>query len=104
LNNQVLTAAGYANLVYTSIVSIYATVVGGSTLNSQRSTNLLATVSMNAGNLGIGYYQQFIDNELKVYDSDIYTINIELRDEMDEPYYLTNNAVVTLTMKLTYEE
>lgn len=104
ITTQVLTAAGYANLVYTSIVSIYATVVGGSTLNSQRSTNLLATVSMNAGNLGIGYYQKFIDNELKVYDSDIYTINIELRDEMDEPYYLTNNAVVTLTMKLTYKE
>ena len=104
ITTQVLTAAGYANLVYTSIVSIYATVVGGSTLNTQRSTNLLATVSMNAGNLGIGYYQQFINNELKVYDSDIYTINIELRDEMDEPYYLTNNAVVTLTMKLTYKE
>lgn len=104
LNNQVLTAAGYANLVYTSIVSIYATIVGGSTLNTQRSTNLLAMISMNAGNLGISYYQQFIDNTLKVYGSDIYTIGIELRDEVDEPYLLTNNAVVSLTMKLTYEE
>ena len=104
VTTPVYTAEGYANLVYTSIVSVYATIVGGSTLNTQRSTNLLAIVSMNAGNLGVGYYQHYLDDALKVYDSDIYNIGIELRDEMDEPYVLTNNAVCTFTMKLTYKE
>jgi hypothetical protein len=101
---QVYTAEGYANLVYTSIVSIYATVVGASTLNTQRSTNLLAIANMNAGNLGVGYHQNFLEDALKVFHNDIYTIGIELRDEDDEPYILTNNAVCTFTMKLTYKE
>jgi hypothetical protein len=101
---QVYTAEAYANLVYTSIVSIYATVVGSSTLNTQSSTNLLAIALMNAGNLGVGYHQNFLEDPLKVFHNDIYTIGIELRDEVDEPYILGNNAVTTLTMKLTYKE
>ena len=101
---QVYTAEAYANLVYTSIVSIYATVVGSSTLNTQSSTNLLAIALMNAGNLGVGYHQNFLEDPLKVFHNDIYTIGIELRDEVDEPYILGNNAVTTFTMKLTYKE
>ena len=100
----IYTAEGYANLVYTSTVSVYTTIVGGSTLNTQRSTNLLAIVGMNAGNLGVAYWQNYIDDALKMHESDIYSIGIELRDEMDEPYYLTNNAVCSLTMKFTYKE
>jgi len=98
------TAEGYANLVYTSVVQLYSTIVCGSTVNTQRNTNLLATVNMNAGNLGVAYFQHVIEDALKLYQNDIYTISIELRDEMDEPYYLTNNAVCSFTMKLTYKE
>jgi len=98
------TAEGYANLVYTSVVSIYSTIVSGSTVNTQRNTNLLGIANMNAGNLGVAYYQNVIDDALKLFQNDIYTISIELRDEMDEPYYLTNNAVCSFTMKLTYKE
>ena len=98
------TAEGYANLVYTSVVSIYSTIVCGSTVNTQRNTNLLGIANMNAGNLGVAYYQNIIDDALKLYQNDIYTITMELRDEMDEPYYLTNNAVCSFTMKLTYKE
>lgn len=98
------TAEGYANLVYTSVVSIYSTIVCGSTVNTQTNTNLLGIVGMNAGNLGVAYFQNVIDDALKLYQNDIYTISIDLRDEMDEPYYLTNNAVCSFTMKLTYKE
>jgi len=102
--SSIYTAEGYANLVYTSVVSIYSTIVCGSTINTQRNTNLLGIANMNAGNLGVAYYQNVIDDALKLYQNDIYTISIELRDEMDEPYYLTNNAVCSFTMKLTYKE
>jgi hypothetical protein len=98
------TADGYANLVYTSIVSIYSTIVYGSTLDSQRNTNLIGLSSMNAGNLGVSYFDNKINGPLRVKGADIYSIGIELRDEMNEPYPLWNSAVATFTLKLTYKE
>jgi len=98
------TADGYANLVYTSIVAIYSTIVYGSTLDSQRNTNLIGLSSMNAGNLGVSFFDNKINGPLRVKGSDIYSIGIELRDEMNEPYPLWNSAVATFTLKLTYKE
>jgi hypothetical protein len=98
------TADGYANLVYTSVVSIYSTIVYGSTLDSQRNTNLIGLSSMNAGNLGVSFFDNKINGPLRVKGADIYSISIELRDEMNEPYPLWNSAVATFTLKLTYKE
>lgn len=98
------TADGYANLVYSSIVSIYSTIVYGSTLDSQRNTNLIGLSSMNAGNLGVSFFDNKINGPLRVKGADIYSIGIELRDEMNEPYPITNNGVCTFTLKLTYKE
>jgi hypothetical protein len=98
------TAEGYCNLVYSSIISIYASIVAGSTLDSQENTNLLALGSMNCGNLGIAFINNFIGNPLSVNGTDIYNITIELRDEFGEPYILTNNAVATLVLKVKYKK
>ena len=98
------TADGYANLVYTSVVAIYTTVVYGSTLDSQRNTNLIGLASMNAGNLGVSFFANFINSALRVKGADIFNISIELRDEMNEPYPVTNNGICTFTLKLTYKD
>ena len=98
------TADGYCNLVYTSVVSIYSTIVYGSTLDSQRNTNLIGLSGMNAGNLGVSFFDNKINGPLRVKGADIYSIGIELRDEMNEPYPLTNNGISTFTLKLTYRE
>ena len=98
------TANGYANLVYTNVVYIYTTIVGGSTLDTQRNTSLIATASANAGNLGIGFAANYIDTKLRTNGADIYSIGIELRDEVGDPYILTNNANSSFTFKLTYKE
>jgi len=101
---QVYTADGYANLVYSSIISIYTSIVGGSTLNTEENTNLLAMGTMNCGNLGISFFSPFINNPLLVSGGDLYNITIELKDEFDEPYVLTNNAVATFVLKITYKK
>lgn len=101
--NFKLTANGYANLVYTAIISVYATVVGGSTLDTQRNTNLMGTMAMNAGNLGIGFGANYIEVPLRTGDGDIYSVTFEFRDDYDEPYPITNNAAVTITLKLGYK-
>jgi hypothetical protein len=98
------TAEGYANLVYSSIVNIYTNVIGGSTLDTIRNTNLVATTSMNCGNLGIAFHANYVDTPLQRVAGDINELTIELRDEVGEPFYLTNNAIMTATFKVTYKD
>lgn len=98
------TADGYCNLVYSSIISTYCDVVGPSSIDTQRTANLLAVNTMNCGNLGISYYAPYLDNPLTKVQNDIYNIFVEFRDEFGDLYYFTNNAVVTLTFKLTYKK
>jgi hypothetical protein len=100
----VYTADGYANLVYSSIVSIYSTIVYGTTLDTQRNTNLIGLSSLNAANLGVSFFDNKIDGKLRVNRADIYSIGIELRDEMNELYPLTNNGICSFTLKLTYKD
>jgi len=101
--NPTFTANGYANLVYSSIVAIYGSIAGARTLDTQRNTSLLGMTSMNADNLGVSFYGNYIESELIANGEDLYSISIQLFDEFNEPFVLTNNAVVTLTFKMTYE-
>jgi hypothetical protein len=103
-NATIYTAEGYANLVYSSIISIYSSIVGGSTLDTEENTNLLAMGTMNCSNLGISFFTQFINNPLLIHGGDIYTITIELKDEFGEPYVLTNNAVASFMLNITYKK
>ena len=96
------TADAYCNLVFSSFISIYTTIVGASTLDSQRNTNLLSIVPMNCPNLGVTFYNNVIDTELTKVNSDIYSIYIELRKEDQSPFYISNNGIITLDLKLTY--
>jgi hypothetical protein len=98
------TANGYANLVYTSVINIYASIAGGSTIDTVRNTNLIGTMAMNAGNLGIGFSAAYLNATLQTQDTDIYSISFSFTDEYGDPYPLTNNAVVTLTFRMGYKE
>jgi hypothetical protein len=100
----VFTADGYANLVYSSVINVYTTIVYGTTLDTQRNTNLISTASLNAGNLGVSFFANFIDTKLRVNNADIYSIGVELRDEVGELYPLTNNGICSFTLKLTYKD
>jgi hypothetical protein len=101
---KVDTADAYACLVYSSIVYIYTSIAGASSLDTARNTNLLAITPMNAGNLGVAFSNQFIDNPLNKVAGDIYNIYLELRDEFGEPYLLSNNAVASFMLKVRYVE
>lgn len=97
------TADGYCNLVFSSVIYIYSTLVLGSSVDTQRTSNLLAVMPIACGNLGITFASNFIDNPMTKVQGDLYTVGIELYNEYAEPYYLTNNAVATFTFKLTYK-
>jgi hypothetical protein len=98
------TADAFGNLVFSSVVNVYTRIVGGSTTDTQQNTNLLAIVPMACGNLGVTFTGSFIDNPLTKMDKDIYSLNILLYTERNEPYWISNNGIATFTLKLTYEE
>jgi hypothetical protein len=100
---QTYTADGYCNLVYSSIISIYATIVYGASTDSKRNTSLVACGSMNCGNLGVSFFNGYVNNPLLIEGNDIYDLSITLQDEYGEPYVLTNNAVASFTFKLSYK-
>ncbi len=104
LSAQIYTAEGYANLVYSSIISIYASAVGGSTLDTQDNTNLIAQGTMNCGNLGVSFFAPYVEIPLLIGGEDIYTLSFTLKDECNDDYVLTNNAVVSLVLKATYKK
>jgi len=103
-----LQAIGYtaeypANLVYTSIVNLYADIAGGSTSDSgEKGQALLATVPMSSGTLGVVFYNPTIYNALTKISDQIYQIKIEMRTENGDLFYLPNSAIVTLEFTLTY--
>jgi len=96
------TADAYCNLVYSSVVSIYTSIIGPSTTDTQRNTNLLSIVPMDCNNLGVTFYQPTISNKYNRVMKDIYQIYFEFRREDGEPYYFSNNAIITLQLGLTY--
>jgi hypothetical protein len=102
--SQTFTADGYANLNYTSVISLYTTIAAASTLDTQRNTNLLGTIQMNCANLGITYAEPTITNEIQVNGTQIDTISISMFDEFGDPYFIGNNAATTLNLRITYKD
>ena len=97
------TADSFCNLVYSSTITIYTRILGGSTVDTVRNTNLLGIMPLNCGNLGVTFSANFIDNPLFKVDNDIYSIEFEFRTDNDQPYWFSNNSVITLQLRLTYE-
>lgn len=96
------TADAYCNLVFSSLVSIYCDLVSASTLDSQRNNNLLSIIPLNCPNLGVTFYNNVIDTPLTKIVDEIGKIYVELRDDKNQPFYVSNNGIVTLEIKITY--
>jgi hypothetical protein len=100
--NNTYTAETYANLVYTNCVNLFASFVSGSTTDSIRNTQLLASIPMNAQNLGITFYNPTISSPLKKILSEIYEISIQMFTDTGAPYPLPNSAITSVEFALTY--
>ena len=103
-SSQTYTADGFCNLVYSSIIKIYCNVIFAGTLDSQNTNNLLGVIPLNCANLGIAFATNYLDTKITKIQNEIYEINIRLEDEYGEPFVVTNNAVSTLLLKMTYKE
>jgi hypothetical protein len=63
---------------------------------------LLASIPINTPSLGVGFHSLPLNNPLTKIVNQIYEISIELRTDTGQPFYLGNNAIVSLEFILTY--
>jgi hypothetical protein len=95
----------FPNLNYTSNVYLYSNIVGNSGYGSVNKKNLLAVVPMN---VPIGSVAQYDGHSAPTYAtkvaSEIYSVDIEMRDEANMPFYLPDSANVNLEIGILYTE
>jgi hypothetical protein len=101
-NTLVNTANTYANLVYSGNCSIYLTLLGGSSIDSAGNSALLATVPLNATNNAIGFYNNVLSHPLRKIPEYIQEIQISLKDDNNQDFFLPNSAIVNFELGLTY--
>ena len=95
-------ASGYIDLVYSSCCHIYTDITGGSTVDSIANKALLGVIPLNAANLGVGFHSMPLNNPLTKIATLINEIYIEMRTDSGLPFYIGNNAIVSLELILTY--
>ena len=102
--NEPIIPDSFPNLVYSQCVYLYANVVAGSSLGSNKQHNLLSVIPVNAPQLGITQYVAATINWLTKVPDTIYDITIEMRDDANQPYLLPDNAQVNIEMGFYYKE
>lgn len=100
----VIPADSYPNLVYTNVIYVFANFITGSSLTSQNNHNLLAVVPVDSASLGVTNYICATSNLLTKLSQTIQNVVIEMRDEANEPYWLPDNASVSLEVSFSYQD
>ena len=96
------TAEGYADLVHTANVFLYADIVGGSTQDADTDERLLAVVPLDTANLGVAFPESKIVCPLTKISDTVYQIRFSMKTDTGEPFLLPVNAYVNLELKLAY--
>lgn len=103
LNSATLVPQGFPDLVYTQNVYFYSSIVAGSSTTSVGRQNLLGIVDMAVPPLGVSLFDaqtiQFLDSHVR----EIFEIDIEMRDDNDQPYNLPDNAIVNVELSFYYD-
>lgn len=97
-------ADSYPNLVYTSVIYVFASFITNSSLTSQNNHNLLAVVPVDSASLGVTNYICATSNLLTKISQTINDVIIEMRDEANEPYWLPDNASVSCEISFSYQD
>ena len=94
----------YPNLNYTGNIYLYSNIVANSGFGSVNKKNLLAVVPINVPLGGIISYEGHSAPcyALKV-ASEIYSVDIEMRDDANQPFLLPDSANVNVELNLIYE-
>jgi hypothetical protein len=95
-------ASSYANLNYSNRCNIFADVVRSSSFDTFTGGELLASVPINAGNLGVILYQAVYPNKLINVPPEIYDIFFYFETDNKIPYLFPKSATISLELALEY--
>ena len=95
-------AESYANLNYTNRCNIFADFCRTSSFDTYTGGELLASVPMNAGNLGITLYQAKFPNRLDHVPPEIYDMFFYFETDNKIPYLFPKSATISLELALEY--
>jgi len=101
-DNTFRIAQSYPNLNYTNRVNVFADVVRTSSFDTFTGGELLASVPMNAGNLGVVLYQAVYPNKLVNVPPEIYDIFFYFETDNKIPYLFPKSATISLELALEY--
>ena len=102
VGNAYLSASSYPNLNYTNRVNVFADVVRSSSFDTFTGGELLASVPMNAGNLGVVLYNAVYPNKLVNVPPEIYDIFFQFETDNKIPYLFPKSATISLELALEY--
>ena len=103
-NGTAVPADSFPNLVYTQCVYLYSNIVAGVSLGSNKQHNLLAVVPVNAPILGVIQYTALTVNMMSKITDTIYEIQVEMRDDANQPFTLPDSAQVNIELAFVYTE
>lgn len=99
-----ITADSYPNLTYTGNVYVYSNIVGNSGFSSTSKRNLLAVIPVDVPPGGIiNYIGHSAPGYATKVASEIYAVDIEMRDDANQPFYLPDSANVNIELSILYE-
>jgi hypothetical protein len=97
-------ADSYPDLNYTSCVYLYSNIVANSGYGSVNKKNLLGIVPMNVPLGGVATYDGHSSPAYATkVASEIYSVDVEMRDDANQPFNLPDSANVNLEISILYE-
>jgi hypothetical protein len=94
----------FPNLNYTTAIYFYSNIVGNSGFGSVNKKNLLAVVPVNVPLGGVlSYDGHSAPSYATKVASEIYSVDIEMRDDANMPFYLPDSANVNVELSILYE-
>jgi len=92
------TAESYANLVYSQNCNIFCNLTASSSYSSENggTPNFLLSVPLNTSALGVSYYNNTQHYFLTHVPREIYTVEFQLRTDMNEEFYFPDSENINL--------
>jgi hypothetical protein len=93
----------YPCLVYTQNIYLYANVISNNGLGNYGRKNLMAVVAVDVASFGvIQFIGSYNGGEAHPLPNEIYSVNIEMRDDANQPFTLPRSANVNVELSIDY--